>query len=176
MSGVWLALPVLVAGVVFAGGCGYRLGGRGDLIPKDVRTIAIPEFSNGTVHYQVATALTEDVVRELHSRTKYTIVADPKQADAVLYGSVVNLSVLGGTTTDPLTGRSTSSQLILTVSFNLTDRHTGKPIYQRSGYEFREAYEITTDLTKYFDESGPAVKRVSQDAAQGIVSSILEAF
>jgi hypothetical protein len=62
------------------------------------------------------------------------------------------------------------------MQFNLTDRHTGKVIYQRSGYEFRNRYEISTSLPNYFDESSPAIKRISEDAARALVSSILEAF
>ena len=168
--------PILLAGAVLAGGCGYHLGGQADLIPKSVKTIAIPEFSNGTGRYQAATLLTAGVVREFHARTHYTIVTDPAKSDAVLRGSVTNFAVLGGITTDPITQRATSSQVILTLQFTLTDRHTGKVIYQRSGYEFRERYEISTDLPTYFDESSPAMKRVTQDAAKAVVSSILEAF
>lgn len=167
---------LLVATVVFSAGCGYHLGGQGDLIPKNVKTIAIPTFSNGAVRAQVNSLLTANVVREFHARTHYTIVSDPQKADAVLNGSIVNLAVLGGTTTDPVTNRATSSQLIMTVAFTLTDRHTGKTIYQRGAYEFREPYEISTDLTRYFDESSPAVRRVTESAARGIVTSILEAF
>jgi len=167
---------VALGGMVLAAGCGYHLGGQGDLIPKNVKTIAIPSFSNGTGRYQLAPLVTADVVREFHSRTHYAIVTDAAQADAVLQGSVVNFAVLGGTTTNPTTGRATSSQIILTLQFNLTDRRTGKTIYQRSGYEFRERFEIATDLTAYFDESSPAMKRVSRDAAKAVVTSILEAF
>jgi outer membrane lipopolysaccharide assembly protein LptE/RlpB len=167
---------LLLAAAFLTAACGYHIGGQGDLIPKTVKTIAIPEFTNNTVQYQVAPLLTADVVREFHSRTHYTIVTDPGQADAVLTGAVVNFAVLGGITTDPVTGRATSSQIILTVQFNLTDRHTGKVIYQRSGYEFRERYEISTSLPTYFDESSPAMKRVTRAAAQAVVTSILEAF
>ncbi len=169
-------LPAVLAGAMLAAGCGYHLGGKADLIPKDVKTIAIPAFSNGTVRYQIANSLTADVVREFHARTHYKIVADPGQADAVLNGSVVNFAVLGGITTDPVTGRATSAQIVLSLQFTLTDRQTGKVIYQRSGYEFRQRYEISLNLPDYFDESGPAMKRVSQDAARAVVTSILEAF
>ncbi|HEX3743639.1 MAG TPA: LptE family protein [Bryobacteraceae bacterium] len=171
----WLTAPLLAA-TILAPGCGYHIGGQGDLIPKTVKTIAIPAFSNGTVQYQVATLLTADVVREFHSRTRYTVVTDPGQADAVLTGAVVRLDTLGGITTDPVTNRATSAQIVLNIQFTLTDRHTGKVIYQRSGYEFRERYEISTNLPTYFDESSPAVKRVALAAAQGVVTSILEAF
>jgi len=166
----------LIALALSTAACGYHLGGQGDLIPKDVKVIAVPEFSNGTVQYQVASLLTADVVREFHSRTHYTITTKPEQADAVLTGIVVRLDVLGGITTDPVTNRATSSQLVLNVQFTLTDRKTGKVIYTRTGYEFRERYEISTNLPTYFDESSPALKRLTKSAADGIVTSILEAF
>ena len=166
----------MIALALSTAACGYHLGGQGDLIPKDVKVIAVPEFSNGTVQYQVASLLTADVVREFHSRTHYTITTKPEQADAVLTGIVVRLDVLGGITTDPVTNRATSSQLVLNVQFTLTDRKTGKVIYTRTGYEFRERYEISTNLPTYFDESSPALKRLTKSAADGIVTSILEAF
>jgi len=173
----FLPFTMFLAAVLFSSACGYHLGGQGDLIPKNVKTIAIPEFSNGTMQYQVASLLTADVIREFHSRTHYTITTNRDTADAVLTGGVVRLDVLGGITTDPVTTRATSAQIVLNVQFTLTDRKTGKVIYQRSGYEFRDRYEIsTTNLATYFDESSPAVKRVSRAAAAGIVSSILEAF
>jgi hypothetical protein len=168
-----------------APGCGYHLGGQGDLIPKNIKTIAIPPFANGTVRYQIASLLSADVVREFHSRTKYVIVSDPSHADAVLKGSVTGFATLGGTTTDPVTGRATSSQVILTLRIDLIDTHTGKVLISKPGYEFRERYEIAggtngagaaTNLTAYFDESGTAMQRLSQDAAHAVVSLILEAF
>jgi outer membrane lipopolysaccharide assembly protein LptE/RlpB len=169
-----LATVPLLAAALLAG-CGYHVGGHADLIPKTVKTIAIPAFGNGSVRYQVASLLAADVTRELHARTHYAIVTDPAQADAVLIGSVVNFATLGGTTTDVVTGRATGAQIILTLQLNLTDRHTGKVLFSRTGYEFRERYEIATDLKAYFDESGTALKRVSRDAARSVVTAILEA-
>jgi outer membrane lipopolysaccharide assembly protein LptE/RlpB len=176
MTRASIHLPILFAGALLSASCGYHIGGQGDLIPKNIKTIAIPEFSNGTVQYHIASLLTADVVREFHSRTHYTIVTDPAKADAVLTGGVVRFDVLGGITTDPVTGRATSSQIVLTMQFNLTDRHTGKVIYQRTGYEFRDRYEISTSLQTYFDEGAPAMKRVCESAARALVTSVLEAF
>jgi len=167
---------LVLAAALLAPACGYHLGGQGDLIPKNIKTIAIPSFINGTVRVQIAALLTADVVREFESRTKYVIVTDPKQADAVLSGSVVRFDTLGGITTDPVTGRATSSQIIVTVSFKLTDNHTGKVLFNKTGYEFRERYEIASDLPQYFDESNTAVKRACDKAALAIVALILEAF
>jgi outer membrane lipopolysaccharide assembly protein LptE/RlpB len=166
----------ILAGALLAAGCGYHMGGKATIIPATAKTIAIPAFTNGTVRFKVADSLTADVAREFHSRTKYVIVTDPAHADLVLNGSVTNFSVIGGTTTDPVTGRATSSQVVLTISLKLTDTHTGKVLLSLTGKEIRERYQIAEDLTAYFDESSTAVTRVSRDAAQSIVSLILEAF
>src|SRR5947209_18671723 len=71
-------------------GCGYHLAGRGDLIPKTVKTIAVQPFGNATARYKLARLLPADVSRELISRTHYRLVADPSQADAVLTGTLTN--------------------------------------------------------------------------------------
>ena len=57
------SIGLLILGAALASGCGYHVGGKADLIPKNIKTIAIPEFSNGTVRYQVASSLTADVRR-----------------------------------------------------------------------------------------------------------------
>ena len=73
-------------------GCGYHISGRGDLLPKTIKTIAIPAFSNVTTRYKLARTLPTDIGRELLSRTSYKIVADPNQADAVLTGTLTNFA------------------------------------------------------------------------------------
>ena len=169
--------PLLLAfaAAFFGPGCGYHLAGRADLIPKDVKTIAIPAFGNVTTRYQLARLLPADITREFHARTHYGIVADANQADAVLTGAVSNFGTFP-TTSDPGSGRSTGVQVVVTLQLTLTDRRTGKVLYSRTGAEFRERYEVAIDPKTYFDESGTAMERVSRDVARSVVSGILEAF
>src|SRR5271169_6862589 len=86
--------------------CGYHVGGRAALIPDTVHTISVSAFSNSTVRNTLARLLPDDIAREFHTRTRYTIVSDPAQADAVLTGALTNFNSMG-TTTDPATGRAT---------------------------------------------------------------------
>jgi hypothetical protein len=165
--------PILIA--LAAAGCGYHVAGRAELVPKDVKIIAVPAFGNATTRYDLARLLPADITREFISRTHYTIVTDPNAADAVLNGTVVNYYAFP-TTADPVSGRATGVQIAAILNLTLTDRHTGKAIYSRQGAEFRERYEIPIDPKDYFDESGTAVRRVSRDVARDVVSSILEAF
>jgi outer membrane lipopolysaccharide assembly protein LptE/RlpB len=156
-------------------GCGYHIAGKADLVPKSVHTIAVEPFHNNTQRPDIPRLLADGLAREFLSRTRYKIVSDPKQADAVLTGSVTNFMSFS-TTADPATGRSTGAQVILQMNVYLTERATGKSLYQRSGYEFRQIYEISENAVTYFDESGTAIQRVARDAARSIVSAILENF
>ena len=166
-------LPAALA--LLACGCGYHIAGQGDLMPKSVKTVAIRPFGNATLRYQLARLLPADIGREFISRTRYRIVDDAEQADAVLSGNVVNYSAYP-TVTDPVTFRATTVQVTVTVQVVLTERATGKVLFTRPGFEVRQRYEISTDPKAYFDESGTAMGRVSKDVARSVVSAILEAF
>ena len=52
----------------------------------------------------------------------------------------------------------------------------GKVLYQNPSYLFREQYEVSQDLTSFFEENSPAFRRLSQDFARTLVSNILEGF
>jgi hypothetical protein len=167
--------PIALALALAASGCGYRIANHADVLPKNVKTIAIPAFGNTTVRNDLARLLPADIAHEFISRTRYAVVADPNQADAVLNGVVANFFAFP-TTSDPVSGRATGAQVIVILNLTLTDRQTGKVLYSRPGAEFRERYEISVDPKAYFDESSTAVQRVSRDVARTVVSGILEAF
>ena len=166
--------PAAVLALALAG-CGYHLAGRGDILPKTARTIAVQPFGNATVRYKLARLLPADISRELISRTRYRVVEDPSQADLVLTGTLGNFSAYP-IIYDTATARATTVQAIINVQVRLTERATGKVIWERPNAEFRERYEISIDPAAYFDESGTAMERVSKDVARGVVSTILNAF
>jgi hypothetical protein len=166
---------LLCIAVALASGCGYHVAGKADLMPKNIKTIAILPFTNATPRYNLARLLATNIAQEFILRTKYTIVADPSQADAVLKGSLANFVVFQ-VISDPATGRATGAEIIVTIQVTLTDRVTGKVLFSRPSLEFRERYEISTDPQTYFDESGTAIERVARDAARSVVTAILVDF
>ena len=160
---------------LFTSACGYRVAGHSDLMPKTIQTIAIPAFGNRSVHQKLSQLISEDLTREFISRTRYAIVADPEKADALLQGSVIRYDS-GPTIFDPVSGRATGAQIVVILQVSLTDRHTGKVLFSRPAYEFRERYEISIDPQAYFDESGTAIIRLSRDVARSVVTAILVNF
>ena len=155
-------------------GCGYHVGPQGSLLPKDIRTIAIPQFGNNTVQYKLASYMSEAVTRELITRTRYRVIADPKQADATLYGSIVTYSS-GATVSDPTTGRGSGAQVTVQMQIKLVARD-GKVIYTRPNFTFQDRYEISIYPGQYIDESQATLTRLSKDVARDVVSAVLENF
>jgi hypothetical protein len=176
VNGPGRILPFVFCLLPFAfSSCGYRVAGRADVLPKNIRTIAIPAFGNVTTRYKVANLLAGAITREFISRTRFRIVADPDQADAVLSGAVIGFFSYP-TTFDPATARASGVQAIVQMNISLRDRATNAVLLDRPRMEFRQVYEISIDPKAYFDESDVAMDRLSRDVARSVVSAILENF
>jgi len=171
---VWAFVALALAAAASAG-CGYRVAGRADLLPRNIHTIAVPAFANATTRYRLAEQLSVAIAHEFVTRTRYQIVSDVNSADAVLSGVISRYNAYP-TAYDPATGRASAAQLSVTLDVELRDRSTGQTLFRRERMEFRERYEISVDADAYFEESDPALERLSRDVARTLVSAILERF
>ncbi|MGA7377483.1 MAG: LptE family protein [Candidatus Sulfotelmatobacter sp.] len=155
--------------------CGYHTAGHSVQLPENVKTIAIPAFTNVTTTYRIEQMLTASVVREFTTRTHYHILNEPGEAaDATLRGTVISTSQ-SPLTYNSTTGQAASVLVVVSMKVSLTDRQ-GKVLYQNPSYLFREQYEVSQDLASFFEEDTPAFRRLSQDFARTLVSNILEGF
>jgi hypothetical protein len=166
---------LLILSTIALTGCGYRVSGHSDLLPKSIKTIAIPAFGNVTQRYRLTELLPRALTREFISRTRYQVVAEPENADAVLTGAVVNYMFFP-TVVDQQSGRAVGVQISVVLQINLVEKATGKVLFTRPNMEVRNRYEIAIDPRAYFEESDLALERVSRDVARTVVSSVLEAF
>jgi len=168
-------LPVLILGTILDAACGYHAAGHAVQLPENVKTIAVPAFKNETTTYRIEQMLTSSVVREFTTRTRYHILNDVNEdADATLRGTVLS-TIASPLTYDTATGRAASVLVVVSMKVTLTNRQ-GKVLYQNPAYLFREQYEVSQDLTSFFEEDSPAFRRLSQDFARTLVSNILDGF
>lgn len=168
------AIPWMLAAVLAASGCGYRVVGRANTLPAEAHTLAIPAFVNRTTEYRIEQILTQAVAHEFIARTKYRIVPEADGADLVLQGEVTNIGS-GAVLFDPTTGRATTVLVTMNLRVALQDR-AGKILYRNDNFVFREPYQISEDIPSFFQEEGPALDRMSRDFAEQFVSDILENF
>jgi hypothetical protein len=110
------------------------------------------------------------------SRTNYHISPseNDRSADAVLEGTVVAAN-LTPVTYDSGTGRASSAVVTVAMRVTLTDKD-GKILWQNQNYSFREQYQISREISSFFEESSPALERMSRDFARTLVSNVLEAY
>lgn len=166
---------LLLASALLLAGCGYHTAGHAVNLPTSVHTIAVPTFVNKTQSYRVEQILTAAVVREFNTRTQYRVVSSPGPgADATLRATVLQT---GGypVTYDSVTGRASSGLVAVTVQVSLVDKQ-GRVLFDNPSYTFREQYQISRELSSFFDEETPALDRMARDFARTLVSNILEAF
>jgi len=155
--------------------CGYRVAGRGDRLPPDIKTVAVPIFENKTGRFRIEQNLTAAVTREFIERTRFRVTPNPAGADAVLKGTVKDIRT-GVITFDLTTGRATALQVQVTTDVKLEDLHTHKVVFANANYVFREEYQVSENTSALFEEDQPAVERLSRDLARTLVTAILENF
>jgi len=168
-----LAAPLLA--VLALAGCGYQVAGKSDTLPAELNTIAIPAFENVTTRYRLTQWMPEALAVEFLQRSRYRVVPEEAEADAVLRGAVLSQQV-SPLIFDPSSGRASMVQLFVRMRIRMEDRRTGKVLYQNEDMEFRARYEIAVDQRAYFDESDAALQRLSREVARSVVSQVLEGF
>jgi len=168
LSGILFLALVLVS-------CGYRAGAYSNRLPTEVHTIAVPAFVNRTETYRVEQTLTSAVVKEFTTRTQFRILNQASSdADATLHGTVLSTE-FAPVTYDSQTGRASSALVTVTISASLVDR-SGKVIWQNPNYVFRDQYQVSRELSSFFEEDQPAVDRLACDFARTLVSNIVEEY
>jgi outer membrane lipopolysaccharide assembly protein LptE/RlpB len=167
-----LALAVPLAGIA---GCGYHTVGAASHLPPDLRTLSVPVFATRTEAYRTETVMTNAVIREFATRTRFRVTPDANpDADAVLHGTILK-EVVTPLTYNASTQESSSFLLTMVVSVTLNGRD-GKVLYENKNYVFRQQYQSTTDLPTFLQENPAALERLSRDFARALVADVLGGF
>jgi outer membrane lipopolysaccharide assembly protein LptE/RlpB len=173
-----IALSAILVLLTLTASCGYHQSGTSASLPPDVKVLSIPSFQNQTHTYHLETGLTNAVIREFNTRTKYRIIqssgTQSDQPDATLQGTVVSAQV-APVAYDSVTGRAATGLVTIVIKVTLTARD-GRILYSNPNYTFRDQYQISNELSSFFEEEGPALERLQRDFSRTLVSDIVEAF
>lgn len=174
---IWRCPMLLVAALTFQflAGCGYHIAGHSNALPPTIHTIAIPALENKTTSYRLEQKLTAATVHEFLAQTKFRVVSNPADGDAVLRGKVLSLEAVP-LLFDTTTGRATTMLVTVKCEVTLTERATDKVLYHTDNFVFRNEYEISTDLKSFFEEQDPALDRLARDFATRLVAAVIENY
>jgi hypothetical protein len=144
-----LASRKLIAPLLLAAGltgCLYGFAGGG--LPPSIKTVALLPFDNQTAE----PTLTQEVqssVREAVERRLGLRQASESQADAVVRGAIVRyepdlpVQYIGG---EDRTVNVTRRLVQITVSVEIMDQKSNKPLWQRSGLVLEGEYDPGQEL------------------------------
>jgi len=166
---------VLLCSCAFVASCGYHVAGRAAHLPSTWHSVAVPAFVNRTPTYRIEQRVTNAVVREFLARTKYRLSPVEDGVDAVLRGEITDIETTP-LLFDAASGHVTTMLVTMKIKVSLVDQQSKKPVYQNDGFVFRNEYQVSGDVNKFFQEEGPALDRMSRDFAQDLVSAVLEGF
>lgn len=153
----------------------YKPVGRGDFLPKHIKTLAIPTFQNQALRFKVeqrfTAAMTDEVLRRARS---LNVVSVAEGADAVMVG-VIKYFTLKPALIDDI-GRARIFEVTITVGLTVRDQTKNKILFDNQNLVVTSEYEISGDPQSFFTEEGPAVERLARDFARRVLTTILEGF
>lgn len=146
------ALPaVLMMLLLSVSGCGY---GQTDVASKkssgyrwaslyrdDVRTVAVPIFTNRSFRRGVEFSLSKAIVNQLEATTPYKVVSR-EHADTILEGEILDIHTRT-LSPDIRTGVPQEQLYIVRVNFSWKDLRTGKILVSRRRFEQSTTYYPT---------------------------------
>jgi outer membrane lipopolysaccharide assembly protein LptE/RlpB len=168
-------LAALFLAVAAPAGCGYHVAGHNNALPPEIHVIAIPAMENATTSYRIEQRFTSATVHEFLAKTQLRVVSNPANGDAVLHAKIVSIEAVP-LLFDTTSGRATTMLVTVKSEVSLTQNVTEKVLYKTDNFVFRNQYEISTDVTSFFEEQDPALDRLSKDFATRVVAAVTENF
>jgi len=156
-------------------GCGYHVAGHNDALPHEIHVIAVPALENATTSYRIEQRFTSATVHEFLAKTPYKIVSNPAAGDAVLRGKILSLEAVP-LLFDTTSGRATTMLVTVKCEVSLTQTANEKVLYHTDNFIFRNQYELSTNVTSFFEEQDPALDRMARDFATRLVAAVTENF
>jgi hypothetical protein len=156
---------------LMSGGCGYsHIGSEPSsgyqwhsLYREDVKTIAIPIFTNKDYHRGLEFSLTEAVIKQIESKSPYKVVPREK-ADTILEGEIVKVSQMR-LSQDSRTAVPQETLYTILVNFTWRDQRTGEIYTSRQNFE---------QSTEYYPTLAEGDFAASQDAVEKLALAIVQ--
>lgn len=99
---------------------------------KDVRTVAVPIFTSKSFTRDVEFELTDALIKEIESRTRYKVTYEDR-ADTIILGQVTAVG-MDEISASRLTGLSEEAIVSVTIDFQWKDLRNGKVLVERKSF------------------------------------------
>ena len=154
-------------------GCGYRLQGRSDALPGDVRSLYVELFRNDSYEPYLENSITNEVVGRFARHDRLEIVEQPAQAEGILGGRIVGYSnsALSYDSDDNIAEYRSK----MTVEGVLRRVDNGEVLWKGT-VAWQEDYPVSSDKALQDDREQLAILEISQRLADELFSHMIDNF
>ena len=169
--------PAVFAALALAGCAGYQHGPIKPTPMANVKTIAVPAFTNETLETRVEVQLANSIIKQIQQDGTYRI-ADEKNADAILEGTIEQIQRKPERSVHGNTLLTREYSLILHVKYKVTDRVTGKELERRTAIGRTTFFVSGTNAlaADILQDEKQALPIAAEDLATRLVSQISEGW
>ncbi len=153
--------------------CGYRLQGRDDTLPGDVRSLYVEMFRNDSYEPYLENTLTNEVVGRFSRHGRVEIVEQPLNAEGILGGRIVTYSntALSYDRDDNIAEYRSQ----MTVEAVLRRVDNGEVLW-KGPVVWQEDYSVSSDKVLQDDREQAAIQEISQRLADELFSHMIDNF
>jgi outer membrane lipopolysaccharide assembly protein LptE/RlpB len=165
--------PVRIAALALAlavAGCGYSLRGT---LPPDIRTVAVPVFTNRTLQPAIETLVTRAILDAFATQGRLA-VTHPEAADAILEGEIITYDVVS----IAFDRRANVQQyrLVLTLNLRMRDRRRDTVLFQRTGLREQADFRVFGTVAETIAREESAVREAAREIGRSVVSLAVNRF
>jgi len=153
-------------------GCGYRIAGTGKLFPRNIKTIAIPDFNNTTTSFQAAEYVTVALRDKFLRRSGLKLIHNRSTADSLLEGKILRFKVTSFKAEEKEGTRPLTLSVVISLRFIDITKNT--VIYENQKLNFSHQYEFNSE--DFFALEKESQDKIADKLASRVVTAILENF
>ena len=159
-----------LAMVLAVAGCGYGLRGT---LPADIRTVAVPLFTNRTPQPAIEAVVTRAILDAFATQGRLRVTR-PEVADAILEGEISAYDVVS----IAFDRRANVQQyrLVLTLNLLMRDRRRDTVLFQRTGLREQADFRVFGTVAETIAREETAVQEAALEIARSVVSQAVNRF
>ena len=168
-----IRLSILFFCTALIASCGYHFAGLENNLPPEIRSLAIVVFENRTSESEIENYFTNDLIFEF-TRSKILAVAEKKDADAILTGTITEM----GTEIIAHTAEVVSAEkrVFVRLDVELQRADNGNILWCDREFTEKEEYVVETDKLRTEANKKSAIRSLSRRAAEKIHNRIFQNF
>lgn len=153
-------------------GClGYHVGPAKPNYLRDVHTIAVPTFTNHTLHPRIEVLVTGTVIKQIQQDGTFKIGND-ENSDAILQGEIVDVTRAPARSVRGNVLATTEFNLVMRVKYKLVGRD-GQPLGAQGVATGSTSFFVGTDVTT---DERQALPLATEQLATQLVSQLSEGW